>query len=275
MSRQRSDEEIQVLLHAHISARDFPSAVYLVAERGQVIFEKALGDAVREPVQVRAETETIYDLASLTKPLVTGLLCAKLSDRGVMNFDHEIARYLPEFARNDKRSITIKQLLTHTSGLAPWLPLRALTNDVRERALEVIASHSLSAEGNSRVVYSDLGFIILGFLLERLTNSLFAALADAEIFTPLGLRNTYFNPPRARRPHIAASETGNVYEDEMARRDYLTAATSGRVRREEVIWGEVHDGNAYFLGGAARPCGPLLECIGNAAPSRAIHCGAN
>src|SRR5437660_10959394 len=110
------------MLLSRIDSGDFPSAVYVVAEHGRAVFTDALGDAVREPETHPATLETIYDLASLTKPLVTGLLCAQLVELGELTLDSSVANYLLEFDRPDKNRITIRELLTHTSGLPAWRP---------------------------------------------------------------------------------------------------------------------------------------------------------
>src|SRR5437763_7446934 len=107
----KRDDAISRMLAERIAAGDFPSAVYLVAERGIARFADALGDAVREPARHAATLETIYDLASLTKPLVTGLLTAMLVERGRVELDGAVSLYLPEFAREDKRAITVRHLL--------------------------------------------------------------------------------------------------------------------------------------------------------------------
>src|SRR5689334_13721801 len=109
-----SEPSINALLEERIAAGDFPSAVYLVAERGEVRYAGALGDAVREPVVRRATLETIYDLASLTKPLVTGLLASVLVERGVVGLDSPVAKYLAEFDSEEKRAVTVRHLVTHT-----------------------------------------------------------------------------------------------------------------------------------------------------------------
>src|SRR5919202_6226652 len=114
------EPDITAMLAERIAAGDFPSAVYLVAEGGRVRFCDALGDAVRVPARHGATLDTIYDLASLTKPLVTGLLCAQLVERGALALDAAVAQYLPEFSRADKESLTLRQLLTHTSGSPAW-----------------------------------------------------------------------------------------------------------------------------------------------------------
>src|SRR2546426_8888521 len=158
------------MLRGRIDAGDFPSAVYVVAENGRAIFADALGDAVvREPETHAATLETIYDLASLTKPFVTGLLCARLVELGELTLDSSIANYLLEFDRPDKNLITIRELLTHTSGLPAWRPLYIIAHGQAEGALAAIANLPLEHKPGQRVIYSDLGFIVLGFLLQRLT----------------------------------------------------------------------------------------------------------
>ncbi len=248
------DKNISALLAGRIDERDFASAAYLVAERGQVRFADVLGDAVREPARHAATLDTIYDLASLTKPLITGMLCALLLERGLIALDAAVASYLTEFARDDQRHITVRHLLTHTSGLPAWLPLYISTGGERRCVLEIIAGQNLEYETGARVVYSDLGFITLGLLIERVAGETLSALARLEIFEPLKLRRMFFNPPRALRPEIAASESnGNAYERETCVNEF-NVSTNHRWR-DALIWGEVHDGNAHFLGGAAGHAG--------------------
>ena len=247
-------ENINALLAERIAAGDFPSAVYAVAERGRVVLAGARGDATRAPERRAATLQTIYDLASLTKPLVTGLLCARRIERGELVLDAPVAGYLTEFERGDKNAITLRQLLTHTSGLPAWRPLYAIAGADKAKALQVIAAEPLEREPGARVVYSDLGFITLGFLLERLAGAPLAELARREIFAPLDLQRTFFNPAQALRTELAACESGgNAYERELCRD--MEAARSFSGWRTGLIWGEVHDGNAHFLGGAAGHAG--------------------
>jgi CubicO group peptidase (beta-lactamase class C family) len=257
-SNTAPEASINALLAGRIAAGDFPSAVYLVAERGRVVFAEAQGFAVREPVRHAATVETIYDLASLSKPLVTGLLSARLVERGELEPDRSVASYLPEFAREgEKAQVTVRHLLTHTSGLPAWLPLRIVTGNRRERVLETIAATPLQYATGSRVVYSDLGFITLGLLLERISGAPLDELAQHEIFQPLKLERTFFNPARAYLTGVAASElAGNTYERRMCETEgHAEDASAAGAWREELIWGEVHDGNAYFLGGTAGHAG--------------------
>jgi CubicO group peptidase (beta-lactamase class C family) len=244
------------MLAERIAAGDFPSAVYLIAQHGEVMFAGALADAVVEPVRIPATFHTIYDLASLTKPLVTGLLCARRIETGEITLDSSVSHYLPEFDRTDKQSITVRHLLTHSSGLPAWRPLYVLTKGDRERTLSEIANLELDYKPGTRVVYSDMGFISLGFLLERLAGKPIAELAKEELFEPLKLSRTFFNPERSMQTGIAACEMGNAYERGTTR-DSVPQADFDAYKswRKHSIWGEVHDGNGYFLGGAAGHAG--------------------
>lgn len=247
---------ISSFLAERIVDGDFPSAVYLIAQEGEVKFAAALGNAVVEPQKIPATLETIYDLASLTKPLATGLLCARRIQTGELTLDSSVSHYLPEFDRTDKQSITVRQLLTHSSGLPAWRPLYILAKGEREKTLTEIANLDLEYTPGTRVVYSDMGFITLGFLLERLAGKRIGELANDELFQPLQLKRTFFNPESSMQTGIAACETGNAYErgtchDSLNQTDF----EAYRSWRERLIWGEVHDGNGYFLGGVAGHAG--------------------
>ncbi len=247
-----ANPEISFFLDERIAAGDFPSAVYLVAEQGSAIFADARGNAVVKPQSIPAAVETIYDLASLTKPLVTGLLCNRRIEAGELTLDSSIAHYLAEFDRTDKQDITVRHLLTHTSGLPAWQPLYVLAEGERDRAPGAIANLRLEYKPGTRVVYSDLSFILLGLLVERMSGTRLAQLAHKEIIEPLKLQHTFFNPEQALQTGIAACEIGNAYEREMWS---ASGGSEYRDWRKDLIWGEVHDGNAHFLGGAAGHAG--------------------
>lgn len=244
--------DISNLLEEHIKAGDFPSAVYVIGENDRIVFTDALGHSAVEPYRVANKLDTIYDLASLTKPLVTGMLCARRIELGELTLDSSISHYLPEFDRTDKSMITVRELLTHTAGLPAWRPLYILAEDEPERVAGAIASLDLEYKPGTRVVYSDLGFIALGILLARMTGHPLAEMAQREIFEPLKLQHTFFNPEIALQTGIAACEAGNAYERDMCEQSGAGAYENSRQR---LIWGEVHDGNAYFLGGAAGHAG--------------------
>jgi CubicO group peptidase (beta-lactamase class C family) len=243
---------ISSFLEERIEAGDFPSAVYLVAEGNREVVADALGSSVVQPENIHATLETIYDLASLTKPLITGMLLARRTESGELTLDSSVSHYLAEFDRTDKYEITIRHLLTHTSGLPAWRPLYNLAAGEPERALLAIANLELEYKPGTRVVYSDLGFIALGLLLERVTTRKLAELAQDEIFKTLELQHTFFNPDIAMKTGIAACEIGNAYERGMCADSEAVDHTKWR---EELIWGQVHDGNAHFLGGAAGHAG--------------------
>ncbi|HBB87331.1 MAG TPA: serine hydrolase [Blastocatellia bacterium] len=243
---------ISSFLDERIAAGDFPSAVYLVAEKGSAILADARGNAVVSAQPIPATLETIYDLASLTKPFVTGLLSSRRIEAGELTLDSSIAHYLAEFDRTDKQDITVRQLLTHTSGLPAWQPLYVLVEGERDRVPGAIANLKLEYKPGTRVVYSDLSFILLGLLLERMTGNRLAQLASQEIIEPLNLQHTFFNPEQAMQTGIAACEIGNNYEREMWNH---TGGGEYHNWRKDLIWGEVHDGNAHFLGGAAGHAG--------------------
>jgi CubicO group peptidase (beta-lactamase class C family) len=251
-------EEISTFLQNRIDAKDFPSAVYLVAEKGEIVLRDALGFAVVEPEKIEAEIDTIYDLASLTKVLVAGLLCAKLIENGEINLTDKISKYFDEFDANDKREITIGNLLTHSSGFAAWKPFYLITN-FKSEIPNIIASEKLENPLNSKVVYSDLNFLVLTFLLEKIYGKYLDEIARDEIFAPLNLEKTFFNPPKDLRRKIAACERGNEFEKQTCiESGYLqpSAAADGSDKfREYQIWGEVHDGNCYFMNGVSGHAG--------------------
>jgi serine-type D-Ala-D-Ala carboxypeptidase len=253
-------DEISAFLTERIEAGDFPSAVYLVAERGNIVFSDALGFAVKtNEVQIPARLETIYDLASLTKPLVTGLLCAKLIEAEKLEFGRTIDFYLPEFARiaasasEVRPKVSLAALLTHASAFQAWKPFYLLAENRTDVLREIVKTPRNFAQAS--VTYSDLNFLTLTFLLERIYARRIDDAAAEEIFKSLNLQNTFFNPPAELRNKIAASEFGNRYEEEMCREmGYKTQDLPGAFRNG-LIWGAVHDGNCRFMDGVSGHAG--------------------
>ncbi len=253
-------EEISTFLQQKIDAKDFPSAVYLVAEKGEVVFQDALGFAVVEPEKIEATNETIYDLASLTKPLVTGLLCVKLIEQGKIKLEDKISKFFGEFDTNDKREITIENLLTHTSGFRAWLPFYLITN-YELRITSIIASEGLENPTNAKVVYSDFNFLLLGFLIKKFYGKSLDKIARQEIFEPLNLQDTFYNPPRESQKRIVASERGNEYEKQMCREMFPEIRIPHSAFRNRLIWGEVHDGNCFFMNGFSGHAGLFFKYV--------------
>ncbi len=249
-------EQISSFLQERIVANDLPSAVYLVGEKGEIVFQDALGYAVVEPERIEARIDTIYDLASLTKPLVTGLLCAKLIDEGDLALDSRIGQFLPDFESPDKQNLAIKELAAHTSRLPAWIPLY-LTTKSRGGVPATIAQLPFNDDVGGSVIYSDLNFIILGEILERKFDARLDFISSSEISTPLVLTQSCFDDDLETTTNVAASEKGNEYEKQTCIDRGFLSVDSDRIPffRWDVIWGEVHDGNAYFMGGVAGHAG--------------------
>lgn len=246
--------EIDRFLTERIAAGDFPSAVYLVGERGEVKLHNALGNAVVDPEVIPASRDTVYDLASLTKVLVTGLLCAKAIENGALSLDTQPREMLGHVRRSDS---TLRHLISHDSGLPAWRPFYLLVNDRASILFEILRTPT--RVGDRVVIYSDLNFLILTFLLEFIYGKPLDHVFADEIAVPLGLKSTHFLPKPAMKPRIAASEHGNVFEKLTCIAENYLAATdtltiTGKFR-SEMIWGEVHDGNAYFMGGVSGHAG--------------------
>jgi serine-type D-Ala-D-Ala carboxypeptidase len=247
------NERISSYLRERIDAGDFPSAVYLVGERGEIVFDGAVGNAVVEPETIKASPDTIYDLASLTKPLVTGLLTAIFIDRGLISLDHRVSVHLGEFDVEAKRMITVLDLVTHTSHLPSWKPFYLITKEPDE-VISAIGGLDLEY-GPDGVTYGDPNFIVLASILERLSGTKLDELAEQEIFRPLSLADTSFDPTAEKKPRIAASEKGNEYEKQTCAELGYDMRARPDAFRDDVIWGEVHDGNAHFMHGVAGHAG--------------------
>ena len=268
-------DQISKFLQERIDAGDFPSAVYLVAEKGEIAMQDALGFAVVEPERIEARLDMVYDMASLTKVLVTGLCAAHLIEDGRLAIDDTVAKFLPEFKENAVNNVTIGQLASHSSRFFSWMPLY-LTSQNLLHVVETIAQQDL-LEPDSGVVYSDLNFIVLGQIIQKI-RGFRLDIAISEMFEDkLGLRSTAFNPLSQPNPwclvsriDVAASEKGNEFEKQTCiekgflsvndRNPVATAPgsdfrTPHSAFRTETIWGEVHDGNAYFMGGVAGHAG--------------------
>ena len=258
---------ISTYLQSEIERGSFPGAQYAIGEGQLIIAEDALGLAVVEPERVTTTLDTIYDLASLTKPLVTALLLVRFHERGLLDLNAPVGRYLNEFYDAGKPEITLLELLTHTSGLPNWRPLY-LEAQTREEVPAAIARVLLEQDirESPGVLYSDLNYILLGFVLEHVSGERLDRLAEREIFSPLSLKRTAFNPSRNWLREIAATEQGQDFECANAAATARSSIASSHHRpastshvshrwRQGVIRGEVHDGNANFMGGVAGHAG--------------------
>ncbi|ASQ89985.1 serine hydrolase [Prosthecochloris sp. GSB1] len=226
---------VDSLVVQSIAGQVFPSASIAVIYKGETVFHKAYGRLTYDRRSPAADTTTIYDLASLTKPVVTTSVIMQLSERDSIDIDAPVSRYLPEFSRNGKQEITIKNLLLHNSGLiAHRFFIR--TCSTPDEVMQAICNEPLQSPPGSNTKYSDLGFITLGRIIERITGRTLAENFRARFSQTLGMHSTMFNPPFALHGLIAPTE-----------RD-----TSWHLEKERPL---VHDHNAALLGGEAGNAG--------------------
>ena len=215
--------------------------------------EGALGHAALEPQPTPVRTDTLYDLASLTKPLATALLLVQLHAEGSLRLDEPLARRLPLWSgpgADGRSRLTMLDLLAHRSGLPAWKPLYIHAGHRKEKISRIYGMPLVNRPGGE-VVYSDLGYMLLGFAVEEATGVPLDHLFRDRVASPLGLDDLLFRPPRSLLRRIAPTETGNAHERELA-------GPEGRGYngwRRRVIHGEVHDQNAHSLGGVAGHAG--------------------
>lgn len=262
------------ILRKAIDEHVFPAASVAVAHAGEMIALKSFGSFVynedapgaartsRGPEQghrnVEVTPQTLFDLASLTKPVATTTMAAILYERGLLELEAPIIGTVPEFLVDScgevdprRRQITFRQLLAHSSGLPAYekLFLRAQT---RDELLRAAFTMPLSGDPGTRAEYSDIGFIILGVALERIAEESLDTFCQREIFGPLAMMNTTFCPPADVRGGIppTADERREQYGPGTA-----AGAAKRSTFRERIIQGEVQDENASVLGGVAGHAG--------------------
>jgi len=206
----------------------------LVARGGNVRFHRAFGRFTYEPDSLPMRPDTIFDLASLTKVVATTSMAMALYEEGKLDIDEKVCTYLPEFRGGDRELVTVRHFLAHSSGLPAWVDLYKRARG-KEAFLKHICRLPLEAPPGTRTVYSDMGMILLGAALERISGEPLDAFCRRRTFDPLGMHDTLFNPPFHLRHRIAPTEV--VPE------------------RGGVIWGEVHDENAWAMGGVAPHAG--------------------
>jgi len=229
-------EEAGNFIKRAVSQGAFPGAVFLVARRGAIVANEAYGEAVSTPSDMcrPMKLDTIFDLGSLTKPIATATALMILLERGRVQLNDPVDLYMPEYTGREKKETTLYNLLTHTSGLPAWQPLYENCK-TREDFQKELCQIKLEYPVGGKVVYSCLGFILLTFIIEKVASESLESFARREIFSPLGMRDTLFNPPASLRDRIAATE--------MCR------------WRRRILIGEVHDENAFGMGGVSGNAG--------------------
>jgi len=240
--------------------RLIPGAVFLVAQDGRVVHQRAFGFAQLNDyaghrlVSARAmRTGTMFDLASVTKVLATTMAMMMLVDRGSVDLDAPVYRYLPDFRGAHLDSITVRQLLQHSSGLVQWQPLYYHASNTAQ-TYAVIRDMPLQWGVGEARHYSDLGFMLLGDIIEHVTRQRLDAFVVQNLYQRLGLRSTTFNPKANGFTDFAATESGNLYEKHMVYDStfgyrYRGDPTAWNAWRTYVLNGEVDDGNAFYANG--------------------------
>ena len=213
----------------------FPGAVVLVSKDGEIQFQKAFGNFTYDKNSTEVTTKTIYDLASLTKVIATTTAAMICYDRNLFSLDDKVCKYIPEFSSNNKENITIKNLLLHNTGLPAWKKFWGVY-DKPEDVLNDIYDSKLEYETGTKTVYSDLGIIVLGKIIEKVTGQTLDIFCKEEIFEPLGMNDTYYNPPDTLKYRIAPTEVDSYW-------------------RKRLIVGEVHDETASLLNGVSGHAG--------------------
>lgn len=224
---------------------EYGGAVALIGHKGQIALHRSTGWAVREPEADRSPmgTDTIFDLASLTKVTATLPSILILVGEGRLDLDAPVGEILPEFGTEGaNRDITIRRLLTHSAGLIDWLPVFLRDRGAAAYIAEFAATQPAFPPGG-QVVYSDPSFITLGEVVHRITGETIDAFARTHVFQPLGMVDTQYTPPIGLRPRIAATEVGNAFEATKAPGQNPVKEGGWRDR---LLRGEVHDGNAWY-----------------------------
>ncbi|MDN7227247.1 serine hydrolase [Planococcus sp. N064] len=225
-----------------LTAKTMPGAVAFVARSGHIVKHDAYGYAslyaddqftpVDNPIEMKEDT--IFDLASISK-IFTTTAAMKLYEKGHFKLDDPVALHLPQFAENGKEAVTIRQLMTHTSGFTAWVPLYQ-QGETRADRIEYALRYPLANQPGTNYTYSDLNLITLGALIEKYSDKRLDQFVKEEITDPIGMKDTMYNPPAALKNRIAATE-------------YQPALGRG------MVWGEVHDENAWSLDGVAGHAG--------------------
>jgi CubicO group peptidase (beta-lactamase class C family) len=230
----------------------------LVGRRGDILVEKVYGFKSilphKEPLE--EHNTVLYDLASLTKPLVTAFLVVYFleKEKKNLNLDTGVKTFFPHLPFNP----TLLHLLTHTSGLPAWFPFYLFGDDY----LKLYPLLKPAARPGKRIDYSCPGYILLHYIIEKISGAAFADIASQVIFQPLGLTNTFLKAPGQWKKNAAPTENGNIFERKLAR-DWAAAYDDGKHRslvdrynwRTGMIQGETHDVNSHHLGGSAGNAG--------------------
>ena len=224
---------VDSIIEQAITDANIPGAVLVVGHNGAVVYRKAYGNRALEPKIEAMTLDTVFDLASLTKVIATTTAMMQLFEQGKVRMNDPVAKYLPEFAQNGKEDITLRQLMTHYSGMAPDLDLTTPWEG-KNTAYQLAFVEPPETTPGSGFVYSDINFITLGALVEKVSGETLDEYAARHIFAPLKMTRTRYVPPASWRSKIAPTQ----YDE-----------------KEHMLRGEVHDPTARRMGGVAGHAG--------------------
>ncbi len=231
-AEQPNFDAIESIVRQGIQDGQMPGAVVVIADRDRILYRRAFGQRQIEPTTEPMTLDTVFDLASLTKPVATATSVMQLIGQGLISPHQTVADYLPEFGKHGKDKITISDLLLHVGGLIPDNSLRDYRDGVDASWKNICDLKPIAVRGE-KFAYTDVGFIVLGKLVERVSKQSLDQYAQQNVFTPLGMTETTFNPSADLKKRSAATEQ----------------------RNGQWIKGEVHDPRAHLLEGVAGHAG--------------------
>ncbi len=257
---QRKLAKVDRALEKAIDSSETSGAVVLACmhrDNEWLTHESVRGLAVAKPERIPMRRQTVFDLASLTKPIATTTSIMLLESEGNLSIDDPVVKYLPTFSERGKQEVTLRHLLTHSSGLKPWRGFHELlidkerkkgerliaTSAGRDFIIDRVLRSSLVHKPGEAAVYGDLNFIVLGEVIKAVSGESIEDFCSTQLFGPLGLTKT--------RYRACFENTSCIPVDEKS----TTAATEECSWRDRVLWGEVHDPNAYAMGGVAGHAG--------------------
>lgn len=268
-SRQNLPAAIDLLLQNEVDSGKIPGAVILVKKGKKILHQKAYGFARKAdssfPVAEKTSLQHLYDLASLTKVVGTTTAIMLLVDKGLIRVDDPVGKYIEVFNTPEKKKMTIRHLLTHTAGLYEWYPMYYKASN-RQACFKLIGELPLRFPVGEQRKYSDLGFVLLGQIIEVVSGQPLEQFMAQHIFEPLGMKNTVYNPLSYHRyDKIAATSFGNPYEKRMVYDPSLgfqvkeidPASWDGW--RNYTLVGEVNDGNAWYANGGVSGAAGLFS----------------
>jgi uncharacterized protein YbbC (DUF1343 family)/CubicO group peptidase (beta-lactamase class C family) len=223
----------RIMSHA-LDERVVPGAVIVIGHGGKIVFHKAYGERSLEPTREPMTEDTIFDMASITKVLATSTAAMELYEQGRFRLNDPVAKYLPEFAAKGKEDITIRQLMTHYSGIPDTDPTLRQDWSSKQKAFELAFSVAPVRPPGTAFLYSDFNFIVMQALIEKLTGMPLDAYTAKYVFAPLGMEHTRFLPPDAWRSKIAPTQ----YDEQ-----------------HHMLLGVVHEFSARYMGGVAGHAG--------------------